>query len=133
MAISDDYFYASHGLKVTKGCEGCQLIKEAYDKGYNEVMRKASLLLRTMREVTPEEQEAINKAIRDMSYGTGVTLQGLYNHETYISMSELKKIKNEIDNLDFDFGDFYDHTRTIHNMIDEVWDKHIKEHDKWED
>ena len=33
-------------------------------------------------------------------------------------------IKAEIDKLDFDFGDFYDHTESIHEMIDKVWNKH---------
>ena len=103
MAISDEYFYVSHGLKVTKGCEGCQLIKEAYDKGYNEVMRKASLLLPTMREVTPEEREALKKAIRDMSYDTGVTLQGLLDHEKYVPISVLEDIKTEIKDMVVEF------------------------------
>ncbi len=37
----------------------------------------------------------------------------------------LESIKIDIDKLDFDFGDFYDHTESIHEMIDEVWNKHI--------
>ena len=40
---------------------------------------------------------------------------------------KLDDIKAEIDELDFDFGDFYeyDHTEEIHEMIDKVWNKHI--------
>ena len=55
--------------------------------------------IRVMRDFTPEEQEAINKAIRDMSYDTGVTLQGLLDHEKYVPMSVLEQIKAEIPNL----------------------------------
>ena len=50
----------------------------------------------TMRELTPEEREAKNKAIRDMSYDTGVTLQGLLNHERYVPVSVLEDIKADI-------------------------------------
>lgn len=43
-----------------------------------------------------------------------------------VPMSVLQNIKADIDKLDFDFGDFYDHTASIHEMIDEVWNKHIE-------
>ena len=34
------------------------------------------------------------------------------------------KIRAEIEQMDFDFGDFYDHTSTIIDMVLEVIDKH---------
>lgn len=37
----------------------------------------------------------------------------------------LDDIKEEIDELDFDFGDYDDHTDEIHEMINKVWNKHI--------
>ena len=40
---------------------------------------------------------------------------------------ELKKIKKELNNLDFDFGNYYDETEAILNKINSVLDKHIKE------
>ena len=39
----------------------------------------------------------------------------------------LDKIKAEIKQMDFDFGDFYDHTNTIREMILEVIDKYKAE------
>ena len=31
-----------------------------------------------------------------------------------------------MDKLDFDFGEFYDHTASIHEILDEVWNKHME-------
>lgn len=39
----------------------------------------------------------------------------------------LSKISTEIGQMDFDFGDFYDHTCTIREMILEVIDKYKTE------
>ena len=61
-----------------------------------EVHEKTCL---TMRDCTPEEREAMNNAIRAMSYDTGVTLQGLIEHETYIPKSALDSIKTEINSI----------------------------------
>lgn len=36
----------------------------------------------------------------------------------------LDKIRGEIEQMDFDFGDFYDHTSTIREMVLEVIDKY---------
>ena len=40
---------------------------------------------------------------------------------------ELEKIKAELNNLDFDFGNYYDETEAILIKINSVLDKHIKE------
>ena len=37
------------------------------------------------------------------------------------------KIKTEIEQMDFDFGDFYDHTSTIREMVLKVIDKYKAE------
>lgn len=78
---------------------------------------------RTMREVTPEEQEAINRAIRDMSYDTGVTLQGLLDHEKYIPMSVLEQIKDEIEEKGFN-SPMMNPVFTMTEIL-EIIDKHI--------
>lgn len=39
-------------------------------------------------------------------------------------------LKEEIKQMDFDFGDFYDHTDTIREMVVEVIDKYKKEYEK---
>ena len=38
----------------------------------------------------------------------------------------LEKIKAEIELMDFDFGDYYDNTDTIIEMVSKVIDKHIE-------
>jgi len=38
----------------------------------------------------------------------------------------LDKIRAEIEEMDFDFGDFYDHTDTIIEMVLEIIDKYRK-------
>lgn len=40
---------------------------------------------------------------------------------------ELEKINEEIELMDFDFGDYYDHTDTIIEMVSKVIDNHIEE------
>lgn len=53
-------------------------------------------------------------------------LEGFHKaYQMYYKMFD--DIKAEIDELDFDFGDFYeyDHTEEIHEMIDKVWNKYI--------
>lgn len=42
-------------------------------------------------------------------------------------VNKLEKIKAELNNLDFDFGNYYDETEAILNKINSVLDKHIKE------
>ncbi|MBO7733855.1 MAG: hypothetical protein J6S67_14930 [Methanobrevibacter sp.] len=42
-------------------------------------------------------------------------------------IKELEKIKAELNNLDFDFGNYYDETEAILNKINSVLDKYIKE------
>lgn len=42
-------------------------------------------------------------------------------------VEELEKIKAELNNLDFDFGNYYDETEAILNKINSVLDNHIKE------
>ena len=49
--------------------------------------------------------------------------------EKVIPLSAIEKIKAEIGDLDFDFGDFYDHTTKIREMVIEVIDQTIKECD----
>lgn len=39
----------------------------------------------------------------------------------------LDKIRTEIEQMDFDFGDFYDHTSTIREMVLKVIDKYNAE------
>ena len=75
--------------------------------------------VRTMRDFTPEEQEAINKAIRDMSYDTGVTLQGLLDHEKYIPSSVLEDIKAEIEDA------YVEHCDFNYQLALDIIDKHI--------
>lgn len=58
--------------------------------------------------------EAIDKAI-----------QSLENQSSVIE--ELEKIRSEIELTDFDFGDYYDHTDTIIEMVSKVIDKRIAE------
>ena len=53
--------------------------------------------------------DAIEKA-----YNTGVSEQE----------AVLDKIRGEIEQMDFDFGDFHDHTSTIREMVLEVIDKY---------
>ena len=45
-------------------------------------------------------------------------------------IEELEKIKTELNNLDFDFGNYYDETEAILYKINSVLDKHIKEINK---
>ena len=40
---------------------------------------------------------------------------------------EFEKIKAELNNLDFDFGNYYDETEAVLNKINSVLDKHIEE------
>lgn len=52
----------------------------------------------------------------------------VFNMPKYKSLSEeLEDIKAELNNLDFDFGNYYDETEAILNKINSVLDKHIKE------
>ena len=44
-----------------------------------------------------------------------------------LMIEELEEIKAELNNLDFDFGNYYDETEAILNKINSVLDKHIKE------
>ena len=43
---------------------------------------------------------------------------------------ELDKIRAEIEQMDFDFGDFYDHTSTIREMVLAVIDKYKRKSEK---
>ena len=45
-----------------------------------------------MRDLTPEEQAAVNEQIRKISKPTGVTLEGILNGETYIPHSQIEKV-----------------------------------------
>ena len=42
-------------------------------------------------------------------------------------IDELEKLKSEIELMDFDFGDYYDNTDKIIEMVSKVVDKHIAE------
>ena len=53
--------------------------------------------------------------------------------QKYIERDVLDKIRAEIKQMDFDFGDFYDHTSTIREMVLEVIDKAESELQKSED
>ena len=55
-------------------------------------------LFYVMREPTPEEYAAMDKLIKNMSYDTGVTFEGLCNHETYVPMSKINEMRSEIKN-----------------------------------
>ena len=57
------------------------------------------------------------------NYENGLTYRP---YEIIANGIPLDNIKAEIDKLDFDFGDFYDHTESIHDMIDKAWNKHIE-------
>ena len=97
-----------------------QEVKEAFDKAskdninfcfydYNSVIGKA------IKNGTPLEDI---ETLKHRSF-----IEGFY--EAYQSCYRMfNNIKTEIDKLDFDFGDFYDHTEEIHEMIDKVWNKH---------
>lgn len=58
--------------------------------------------------------EAVQEAVKDIK-------------QNYISKDVLDKIRAEIIQMDFDFGDFYDHTDTIKEMVVEVIDKYKAE------
>lgn len=47
--------------------------------------------------------------------------------EQEIVIPYLEKIKAEIELIDFDFGDYYDYTDTIIEMVSKVIDNHISE------
>ena len=47
------------------------------------------------------------------------------NKESWID--ELEKLKSEIEQMDFDLGNYYDHTDIIIEMVSKVIDKHISE------
>ena len=47
--------------------------------------------------------------------------------EVIANSTPLEDIKTEIEKMDFDFGDYYDHTDSIINMVLETIDNHIKE------
>lgn len=55
----------------------------------------------------------------------GMAIEALENQKTL--QEELEDIKAELNNLDFDFGNYYDETESILNKINSVLDKHIKE------
>lgn len=42
-------------------------------------------------------------------------------------IDELEKLKSEIEQMDFDLGNYYDHTDIIIEMVSKVIDKHISE------
>ena len=67
------------------------------------------------------------KALKKMSGCCGL---GVY-HEMILNgiplSEELEKIKAEIELMDFDFGDYYDHTDTIIEMVSKVIDNYISE------
>lgn len=64
-------------------------VDEAYQLEYEKTVFK-------MRELTPEEYAALDELIKNMSYDTGVTFEGLYNHETYIAKSQIDKMREKI-------------------------------------
>lgn len=51
----------------------------------------------------------------------------LQNEVPNLIVEELEKIKAEIELMDFDFGDYYDNTDTIIEMVSKVIDNHISE------
>lgn len=53
------------------------------------------------------------------------SIEALENQKSIIA--ELEKIKAEIELMDFDFGDYYDNTGTIIEMVSKVIDKYISE------
>ncbi len=40
----------------------------------------------------------------------------------------INKVKTEIENTDFDFGDYYDHTDTIRKVVCEILDQYLTTH-----
>lgn len=60
--------------------------------------------------VYPNETKALDYAIRDLEKPSIIDV--------------LDKIRDEIGQMDFDFGDFYDHTYVIKEMVLEVIDKY---------
>ena len=52
------------------------------------------------------------------------TLRDLVNNAP--TVCDIKQIRAEIGQMDFDFGDFYDHTDKIIEMVLEVIDKYTK-------
>lgn len=47
--------------------------------------------------------------------------------EREFAIAELGKLKSKIELMDFDFGDYYDDTNTIIEMVSKVIDKSIAE------
>ncbi len=72
--------------------------------------------LRTSYKIRIEEEdiEALDKGI-----------EALENQKNIIK--ELEKMKAKIEQMDFDLGDYYDHTDTIIEMVSNVIDKQIEE------
>ena len=80
------------------------MTREEAIKRINDIRR---IYARYVEIVTENENEALDMAIKSLE-------QELI----------LEKIRAEIEQMDFDFGDFYNHTRTIREMVLEVIDKY---------
>ena len=52
------------------------------------------------------------------------TIEKAYTAGVSEQEAVLDKIRGEIEQMNFDFGDFYDHTSTIREMVLEVIDKY---------
>lgn len=64
----------------------------------------------------------------DISYTLASMLDEMRENKVKsIPLDEVKKTREEIVELDFDFGDFYDHTESIRDMILPIIDKLIAE------
>ena len=67
-----------------------------------------------------------------ITHEEAVELDRLINNKTCYKMCHkwdyiLEDVKAELNNLDFDFGNYYDETEAILNKINSVLDKYIKE------
>ena len=75
----------------------------------------------------PEELiESFNNAKKENAFN----YFRVYNNTFYNAIRNgipLEDIKTELNNLDFDFGNYYDETEAILNKINSVLDKHIEE------
>lgn len=63
--------------------------------------------------------------LQDDTKALDKAIEALENQKNIIK--ELEKMKAKIEQMDFDFGDYYDYTDTIIEMVSKVIDNHISE------
>lgn len=86
-----------------------------------------------MNDMTNEKTIEILEKEKSYMVGEGLEAQALALDKAIKALEEpnvnetLQKIRAEIKQKDFDFGDFYDHTETIREIVVEIIDKYKQE------